>query len=165
MISRIKLYILPKMQREEVYHTTADGLKKLKEELKKREQVLRVDIANTLNEMRNQGDLRENDGYSMAVENQQINESRITEIKQKIKIARVVKDNNKSVVGLGDIVTLKGEKDLRYEIVSEEEANPLEGKISHASPIGLAIIGKKINTAVKITTPRGILEYLIAKID
>ena len=52
---------------ENIYQTTLSGLKKLKDELKHREETLRSKIANTLNEMRNQGDLRENDAYSMAI--------------------------------------------------------------------------------------------------
>ena len=80
------------MEKSSVYQTTKAGLEKLKEELKYREDTLRYEIANTLNEMRNQGDLRENDGYSMAIEEQHINEGRIAEIKEKIKNAKIVKE-------------------------------------------------------------------------
>lgn len=95
---------------ENMYQTTLSGLKKLKDELKHREETLRTKIANTLNEMRNQGDLRENDAYSMAIEEQQINEEKILELKEKIKSAKVVTDKNKSIVGIGDIVTLKKDR-------------------------------------------------------
>lgn len=147
------------------YQTTKKGFDKLVKELKFREEQLRKKIANTLSEMRNQGDLRENDGYSMAIEEQQINEERIVELKEKIKSAEVIKDRNKSKVGIGDVVTLKNSKKIRYEITSEEEANPLEGKISHKSPIGMAIIGKKVGAKVKITTPKGTTEYTIERIS
>lgn len=150
---------------ENIYQTTLAGLKKLKEELLYRESELRTKIANTLNDMRNQGDLKENDGYSMAIEEQQINEEKILELKDKIKVAKVVKDRNKSVVGIGDIVTLKNGKSIKYELTSEDEANPLEGKISYLSPIGQAVMGKKLNTKVTIVTPKGKNEYTIEKID
>lgn len=150
---------------ENIYQTTLSGLKKLKEELQNREEVLRVKIANTLNEMRNQGDLRENDAYSMAIEEQQINEEKILELKDKIKSAKVVTDKNKSIVGIGDTVTLKGQKVTKYEITGEDEANPLEGKISHLSPIGQAIMNKRLGAEVTISTPKGDTKYTIQAID
>lgn len=149
---------------DEVYKTTRKGLDKLIEEVKYRENELRKKIATQLSEMRSQGDLRENDGYSMAVEEQHINEQKIAELKEKIKNAKVIKDLDKSQVGLGDIVTLKNSKVITYEITSEDDANPLEGKISHKSPIGRAIMGKKVGEKVNITTPKGVTEYTIEKI-
>jgi transcription elongation factor GreA len=115
--------------------------------------------------MRSQGDLRENDAYSLAIEEQQINEEKILDLKEKIKSAKIITEKNKSIVGIGDIVTLKGSKTLKYEITSEDEANPLEGKISHLSPIGEAIMGKKLGTEVTISTPKGDLKYIIQAID
>lgn len=150
---------------ENIYQTTLSGLKKLKDELKHREETLRTKIANTLNEMRNQGDLRENDAYSMAIEEQQINEEKILELKEKIKSAKVVTDKNKNIVGIGDIVTLKNGKTVKYEVTSEDEANPLEGKISHLSPIGQAIMGKKLGAEVTISTPKGDTKYKVQAID
>ncbi len=153
------------MEKTTIYQTTLSGLQKLKNELKEREEVLRVKISNTLNEMRNQGDLKENDGYSMAVENQQVNEERILELKDKIKNAQVIRDRNKSIVGIGDTVILKGEKTVKYEITGEEEANPLEGKVSHLSPIGQAVMGKKLSSNISITTPKGTMEYVLEAIE
>ena len=72
---------------EQGYKTTKEGLLKLKEELSYREKELKKKITNTLNEMRNQGDLSENDGYSMAIEEFHINEEKILEIKEKLKNA------------------------------------------------------------------------------
>ena len=153
------------MQIDEVYETTKSGLEKLVEKVKYRETDLRKKIATQLSEMRSQGDLRENDGYSMAVEEQHINEQKIAELKEKIRNAKVVKDKDKNKVGLGDTVTLRNNKVIRYEITSEDEANPLEGRISHKSPIGMAIMGKKIGSKVDIKTPKGVTEYTIEKID
>lgn len=150
---------------EEVYQTTKKGLLELKEELKYRKSELRKKVADTLNEMRNQGDLRENDGYSMAVEEQKINEEKILELKEKIRNAKVVEKKETGVVDIGNIVTLENGEDIRYEITGEDEANPLEGKISHKSPIGKAILGKKVGDAVTIETPKGSSEYSIKEIS
>jgi transcription elongation factor GreA len=101
----------------------------------------------------------------MALEDQHNNEERIMELKEKIKIAKVINDKNKSIVGIGDTVTLKNGKTVKYEVTGEEEANPLEGKISYLSPIGQAIMGKKLNAKVTITTPKGNIDYTIEAID
>ena len=85
---------------KETYKTTKEGLENLVEELKHREKNLRKKIANTLSEMRNQGDLRENDGYSMAVEEQNINEEKIRVLKEKIRNAKVVKEKDKNKIAL-----------------------------------------------------------------
>ena len=143
---------------------TKAAFDKIVKEIEYREKDLRKKIADTLNEMRNQGDLRENDGYSMAVEEQNINEEKIRELKGRIQNAEIVKGNDKSVVSLGDTVTLKNSKVVVYEITSEEDANPSEGKISDISPIGQAIMGKEVGDTVIIETPMGSNEYTIQKI-
>ncbi len=150
---------------EEVYKTTKEGLLKLKEELTYREKELKKKITNTLNEMRNQGDLSENDGYSMAIEEFHINEEKILEIKEKLKNAVVVKTQDKKKVDLGDTVTLKGDTTLTYTLTSEDEANPLEGKISYLSPIGIAVMDKKIKSKITIETPKGKKDYTIENIS
>jgi len=147
------------------FFTTKEGLEKLKAELKRREGIMREKIANTLNEMRNQGDLRENDAYSMAIEEQHINEERIMEIRMKIKNSKVIKTSTKGNVSIGDTVVLEGERNLEYQLVSEEETNPLEGKISYHSPLGKSVLGKKIGDNVKIETPKGSFTYKIASIS
>ena len=152
------------MGMKEAYQTTKEGLENLAKELKFREKELRMRIADTLSEMRNQGDLRENDGYSMAVEEQNINEEKIHELKEKIRNAKVVKEKNKDRIGIGNTVTLENSKTIKYEITSEDEANPLEGKISHQSPIGKAIMNKKVGDKVTIETPKGSTEYTVKEI-
>ena len=150
---------------EEGYKTTKEGLLKLKEELSYREKELKKKITDTLNEMRNQGDLSENDGYSMAIEEFHINEEKILEIKEKLKNAVVVKTQDKKKVDLGDTVTLKGDTTLTYTLTSEDEANPLEGKISYLSPIGIAVMDKKIKSKITIETPKGKKDYTIENIS
>lgn len=151
------------MDENNQYLTTKEGLEKLQEEVRKREGELRKKIADTLNEMRSQGDLRENDGYSMAIEEQNINEARILDLKQKIKNAKIVKKKDTNTVNVGDTVTLEGNRSIIYTITSEEEANPLEGKISHLSPFGKEIIGKKVGD--KILSPNGEDTFRITEIS
>lgn len=151
------------MDENNQYLTTKEGLEKLQEEVREREGELRKKIADTLNEMRSQGDLRENDGYSMAIEEQNINEARILDLRQKIKNAKIVKKKNTNIVNVGDTVTLEGNKSIIYTITSEEEANPLEGKISHLSPFGKKIMGKKVGD--KILSPNGEDTFKITEIS
>ncbi|MDD4382217.1 MAG: GreA/GreB family elongation factor, partial [Candidatus Dojkabacteria bacterium] len=148
-----------------IYKTTKEGLNKLKEDLKYREDVLKKKITDTLDEMRSQGDLSENDAYSMAVEEFHVNEEKIIELKDKIRNAEIIKDRSKGKVGIGDTVLLKGTKKLKYQIVSEDEANPLEGKISYKSPIGLAVMDKKVGSKISIETPSGKTEYKLESIS
>ena len=158
------------MTNKNAYKTTEKGLKKLISELKKRETEIREKVTNALTEAKNQGDLSENDGYSLALDEQQANEVRISELKDKIDNAEIVKtaDNcgvNDCKINIGNTVTLKNGKDVTYEIVDEESANPLESKISHVSPIGSALIGKKVGDKIKISTPNGHTEYTIKEVE
>lgn len=146
---------------------TKEGFKKLQEELKKREGEIRKKLQETLNQMRSQGDLKENDGYSMAVEEFQNNEEKILEIKHRLEKAEIVTKSKSNIVEVGSIVTIKdGEgKEKKYTIVGIEEGNPLEMKISYDSPIGKALMGKKKNSKVSISLPAGDVSYTIANIE
>lgn len=152
------------MDKNNQYLTTKEGLEQLKNELQERETLTREKISNVLNEMRSQGDLSENDGYSMAVEEQNINEERIRELKEKIKNAKIIESKKKDIVHIGDTVILKGKKELQYQIVGEDETNPLEGKISHLSPVGETIMGRKINSDVELPSLDGKETYKIVDI-
>ncbi len=144
-----------------------DGYNKLKEELEYLTTVKRREIAQRIEKAKELGDLSENAEYHEAKEAQAFNEGRIAEIKALLKNVTVVEnDNNKDVVGMGSKVTVEvnGKKKI-YTIVSFNEADPLEGKISNESPIGKALIGRKKGEVVSITTPRGEMEYKIIKIE
>ncbi len=136
---------------------TKEGYEKLKEELHRREKVLRKKLQETLNQMRSQGDLSENDGYTIAVEDYQNNEEKIMDIKTKLERGKIVEKKKATTVELGSIVTIECEKGQKktYTIVGEDETNPLEGKISYKSPIGSSLMDKKKNSEVIIQTPLG----------
>ena len=146
---------------------TTEGYEKLNKELKHREGELRESLSETLNEMREQGDLRENDGYTLAVEENEQNEEEILRIKELLRTAKVVEKTKKKSVDLGSTVTIvrdKGDK-RTYTIVGEDNTNPLEQKISYKSPLGSTLMGKKIGEKVTLKTPKDEISYKIENIE
>jgi transcription elongation factor GreA len=155
-----------KEKKNSVNLLTTEGYKKIKEEIEYRENVLRKELSETLNEMREQGDLSENDGYSLAVEENEQNEEEIARLKKLLKNSKIVKKRDKSKVNVGNkvIVAYDGEKDRVYTLVGEDNANPLENRISYKSPIGSALLGKKVGDKFTLSTPKGKVECKIKKI-
>ena len=146
---------------------TKEGLEKIKKEIEYRENELRSELAETLNEMRDQGDLRENDGYTLAVEENEQNEEEIARLKDLIVNSKIVKKKSKTKVDVGNTVTISynGNKDKVYTIVGEDNANPMENKISYKSPIGSSLMGKKVGENFNLDTPGGEVECEITKIE
>jgi len=131
------------------------------EELKGR----RGAIADKIAEARDYGDLSENAEYDSAREEQGLVESRIAEIEDILLNATIIAATKSSSIKLGSKVELKiGKKTVTYHVVGPVEADPLNGKISNESPIGLALIGKKIGETATITTPKGAIEYEVVKV-
>ena len=122
---------------------TASGKKDLEQELNELIKG-RPAIAEKIATARSFGDLSENEEYSSARNEQKVAESRILEIQEILKNAKVIRGGKKDKVALGACVslTLSGRK-MEYTLVGPTEANPLEGKISDASPIGKALLGHK----------------------
>ena len=149
------------------YILTQDAVDKLKEELNMLSTVKRREIANRIQVAKDLGDLSENAEYSDAKEAQGMNEGRILEIQSIIKNATIFAGAKKGQVGLGSALRVRvngAEKDL--QIVSFNEADPIEGKISNESPLGQVLIGKKEGESVDFTTPRGdIVRYEVSKIE
>lgn len=146
---------------KKTYQITKEGRKELEkelEELKSR----RGEIAEKIAAARDYGDLSENAEYDAAREEQGLVETRIAEIEDILMNAEELKAGRRTAVSLGSTVTLKnGGKDVVYTIVGPVEADPLEGKISDESPIGQALLGKKVGDTVSITTPKGTTEYTV----
>jgi len=150
---------------KKLYQITDEGRQELEDELQQLKS-RRGDIADKIAEARDYGDLSENAEYDAAREEQGLVESRIAEIEDILLNAELIKTVKGSKVALGSKVYLKtGKKDVVYTIVGPVEADPLEGKISNESPIGLALMGKKVGDTATITTPKGEVSYEIAKID
>ncbi|MDY2637777.1 MAG: transcription elongation factor GreA [Phascolarctobacterium sp.] len=149
---------------------TAEGLRKLEEELAQRKGPIREEIVERLKEARAQGDLSENSEYDQAKEDQGKNESRIVELEQMIKTAVIIDTSasgKEGIVSLGCTVVLKdvetGEEET-YTIVGTTEADPFNNKISNESPVGTAILGKKVHDVVVANTPAGELSYEILEV-
>ena len=149
---------------------TAEGLKKLEEELAQRKSVIREEILERIKEARAQGDLSENSEYDQAKEDQGKNESRIVELEQMIKTAVIIDTSASSKEGkvsLGCTVVLKDmetDEEETYTLVGTTEADPFDNKISNESPVGKAVIGKKIGDVVVAVTPAGELSYKILEV-
>ena len=122
---------------------TAEGKKELEKEL---DELIkgRPAIAEKIATARAFGDLSENEEYSAARNEQKLAEGRILEIQEILKNAKVIRGGKRDSVVLGATVVLDmGGREVTYTLVGATEANPLEGKISDASPIGKAIVGHK----------------------
>ena len=149
---------------------TAEGLKRLEEELAQRKGPIREEIVERLKEARAQGDLSENSEYDQAKEDQGKNESRIVELELMIKTAVIIdttSSGKEGIVSLGCTVILKdvetGEEET-YTVVGTTEADPFNNKISNESPVGTAILGKKVHDVVVANTPAGELSYEILEV-
>lgn len=146
---------------------TKEGLGKLQKELEKREGKVRSELQETLNQMRSQGDLRENDGYAIAIEDFQNNEEKILEIKGRLERAEVVAKKKANTVDIGSKVTIEceGGQLKTFNIVGVDEANPLDLKISYKSPIGSSLMGKKKGSKLNIETPAGKTDCTILSVE
>jgi len=150
-------------------HMTREGYKKLEDELNHRIKIKRKEIAKDLETARAFGDLRENAEYDAAKEAQSMNELRISELSQKLSSAVVIDEQSipKDQVFLGakvKLLDLNNNEELEYTLVSENESDFLENKISATSPIGKGLLGHKENEEVEIQVPAGILKYKILNI-
>lgn len=147
---------------------TKKGLKKLRRELKKRETILRKEIADKLDESKGVGDLSENSAYIAALEEYQFNETRINELKELITKLKVAPDRSGDEnIDIGDKVDVKdieSEKIRSFTIVGEGEGNPSEGMVSVNSVVGSALVGKSIGDRVKISLHVGEKEFEVVKV-
>ena len=145
-----------------------EGYDKLTAELK-RLKIERPLIVDAIEEARAHGDLSENAEYHAAKEQQGQNEATISDIEGKLSRAQIIDPTELSgdKVVFGATVTLLDEDDkpLKYQIVSETEADARVGRISYSSPLGRALIGRKVEEEVEVTVPAGDKYYLVSKIE
>jgi transcription elongation factor GreA len=149
---------------KKVYQITEAGRKELEaelDELKNR----RGDIATKIAEARDYGDLSENAEYDSAREEQGLVETRIAEIEDILMNAEEIKSRKSSKVQLGSTVELKNGKKVVYTVVGPVEADPLNGKISNESPLGVALMGKAVGEKATISTPKGDTTYTVVAIS
>jgi len=144
-----------------------EGYDKIKEEINYLTTTKRREIAERIERAKDLGDLSENAEYSEAKDAQAMNEGRVIELGNILKNVMVVENGGgKKEVVMGSKVKVKVDgKEREYTIVSFNEADPLEGKISNESPLGVAFLGKKKGDKVEVTTPRGDMQFKIIKIS
>ncbi len=145
---------------------TEEGLERLKSELDNLVSVRRPGIIKAIAAAREEGDLRENAGYDAARHDQAMNERRILDIEDRIRRAVVIDPSKATSVQVGTNVTIDidGEEET-YTIVGAVEARPADGKISNESPIGRALLGRKIGDVVDIRTPVSVLKARVVSIN
>jgi len=151
-------------------YMTATGLQKLKEELQHLESVERPRVIAAIAEAREKGDLSENAEYDAAKEEQGLLESRIAMLKGKIMDARIIDESSVNtdevqILTKVRVQNLKTGQEKVYQLVTEGEANILEGKIATTTPIAKGLLGKKVGDTAEIMVPAGKLEFKVLEIS
>lgn len=149
---------------------TYAGLTKLENELQDLKVNKRAEVAEKIKEAREQGDLSENAEYDAAKDEQRDIEARIEEIENILKNAEVVDeddiDTKKINVGCKvRVLDKEYDEELEFKIVGSTEASSLNGMISNESPLGSALIGKKVGNVVSVETQDGVAKYKVLAID
>ena len=144
---------------------TYAGLKALEDELENLKVVKRKEVAGKIKEAREQGDLSENAEYDAAKDEQRDIEARIEELEAILKNAEVVVEDEVDLDKINvKVYDITFDEEMEFKIVGSTEANSLEGKISNESPVGQALIGKKVNDVVDVETQAGVIQYKVLDI-
>ena len=147
---------------------TKDGLAKLQSELEHLISVRREEVASAIKRAREMGGTENNAEYEDAKNDQAFVEGRILTLENIIKHAEVIESPAQpGVVELGDKVLIQNQdgKIDQFTIVGSTESNPAEGKISNESPVGRALLGKKVGDKIKVATPAGRIELMILEVS
>ncbi len=153
-----------------VTYMTADGYRKLMEELNELERVQRPAISKQIAEARDKGDLSENAEYDAAKEAQGLLEMKISQLKETIATARMIDESKIStdevqILNKVKIKNVKTGQIMTYMIVSESEANLKEGKLSVTTPIAKGLLGKKVGEKSEVRVPSGLMEFEVMEIS
>ena len=148
---------------------TRDGLKKLEEELNYLRTTRRVQVAERLHNAQEDGELIENAEYEDAKNEQAFLEGKILSLESMLSSAVIIAENDTSngMVNLGSKVTIKesgGGKPEVYQLVGAAEANPKDGRISNESPLGRALLGRKVGDDIKVNAPSGTISFRVVAI-
>jgi len=153
-----------------VSYYTAEGLKKLREELNQLKDVERPRASQAIGEARDKGDLSENAEYDAAKEAQGMLEMKISKMEETLAGARVIDESQLDVskalvLSKVRIKNLNNNMEMDYTLVAESEANLKSGKISVNSPIGKGLLGKSVGEIAEVTVPNGSLKFEILSIS
>lgn len=147
---------------------TKEGLAELQEELRELEEIKLPEAIDRVALAREHGDLSENAEYHSARDDKELIETRIDQIKAVLEKAVVVKNTRSSQhVGIGSVVVIQkkgGKTKQTITIVGEFEADPAVGKVSSSSPLGKALLKKKVGDSIKVEAPVGIIEYTVLEL-
>lgn len=153
------------MDSKKIY-LTKEGLEEQQKEYDELTKVKRPEILARLTAARNMGDLSENAEYTVAREELSFLDGRIDELEEVLKQVVIINNNHSNVIKLGSTVKVNTGKDNEeFTVVGEWEADPKEKKISHESPLGKALIGKKVGEKVEVEAPAGKIVYTIEHIN
>ena len=150
---------------------TPEGLEKLQQELAYLTETRRKEVANRIRQAREFGDISENSEYDEAKNEQGLLERRIGELQRRVRNVKVVDPSEveDDAVDLGTRVTLRvvgrEGQERTFQIVGANESDPRSGKLSHASPVGRAVLKRKVGEKVMVSTPRGATEYEIVNVE
>lgn len=148
---------------------TYEGLRKYEDELHELKVVKRQEVAQKIKEAREQGDLSENAEYDAAKDEQRDIEARIEELEKLLKNAEVVVEDeiNLDKISVGCVVRvydMEFDEEMEFKLVGSTEANSLQNKISNESPVGHALLGKKVGDIVDVETQAGVIQYKVLDI-
>jgi transcription elongation factor GreA len=148
---------------------TRDGLKKLEEELNFLRTTRRAQVAERLHNAQEDGELIENAEYEDAKNEQAFLEGKILSLESLLSSAVIISENNGSngIVNIGSKVTVKegsGKPEI-YQLVGAAEANPKDGRISNESPLGRALLGRKVGEDIKVNAPSGTITFRVVAIS
>jgi transcription elongation factor GreA len=154
----------------DVSYYTAEGLKKLKDELSHLKDVERPKASNAIAEARDKGDLSENAEYDAAKEAQGMLEMKISKLEATLSNARLIDESQLDlskvlVLSKVTIKNLNNQMQLKYTLVAESEADLKSGKISVNSPIGKGLLGKKVGEIAEVIAPNGTIKFEIISIE
>lgn len=155
---------------EQVSYFSAEGLKKLQQELHQLKTVERPDISKQIAEARDKGDLSENAEYDAAKNAQGLLELRISKLEEVLSNARLVDESKLDmtkvlVLSIVKIKNTKTGQTMTYTLVAENEADLKSGKISVSSPIGKGLLGKSVGDIADINVPSGVMKFEIIEIS
>lgn len=153
---------------EEVVQLTPEGYAKMKDELEHLTGVVRYQVAQEILEARRDKDIRENAPYDAAKQHQAMVEARIRELERIMASARVINPQSSDRVMVGSTVVLRdlnGGEAVRYTLVSPDEVNPRQGKISTASPVGRALLDREEGDTIEVNVPAGIARYRVERLE
>jgi transcription elongation factor GreA len=154
----------------EFVYLTQDGLEKIKNELHNLKYKKRPEVSQKVATARDHGDLKENAEYHAAREELSFLETKIQQLQDRVARARVISEEDISVDEVSILNTvkvkdLKRNKEYTYTLVSADEADIKQDKISISSPVGKGLLGKKVGEIAEINVPAGILKYEILSIE